>query len=242
MRGLLVAVLLAAGAVLSLGAARPRPSARDRAGRSEALRAAWVRGVDRLRARGRRGPDVAPVLVELAARLRAGADLPTAVRRSLPSPGPPWGADLVAAAGASAPVRDVRAPPDRPRRRAWRAARTPPSARADVLAAVAAARLAQRTGAPLADVIDVVVAGIAEAGESEALRRTALAGPRASARLLAWLPLAGLGLGTVVGADPVAVLLGGGIGGLCLVLGAALFLLGRSWVRALVADAERSAS
>lgn len=240
MRGLIVALLLVAGAALSLGAAMPRPTAHGRSGGSGDVRTAWVRAVDGLRARRRRGPDVAHVLVEIAARLRAGADLPTAVRRSMPSPWPAWGADLVDAAGASVPVRDERAPPAR--RRRWRASRQPPGARADVLAAVAAARLAQRTGAPLADVIDVVVAGIAEAGESEALRRTALAGPRASARLLAWLPLAGLGLGTVLGADPVAVLLGGGIGGLCLVLGAALFVLGRSWVRALVADAERSAS
>src|SRR3546814_12260160 len=55
------------------------------------------------------------------------------------------------------------------------------------------------------------------------------AGPLAMARLLAWLPAGGVLLGTVLGADPVAVLLGGGVGGLCLVGGGALFLIGHRW-------------
>src|SRR5690606_15572381 len=101
----------------------------------------------------------------------------------------------------------------------------------DVAAATAACRLSARTGAPLAEVVDVVVAGIAETVEAENLRRAALAGPRATARLLAWLPLAGVGLGAVLGADPVAVLLGGRPRGLCPVVGLA---------RLLLRDAERA--
>lgn len=232
MRLLVVALLLAAAWVLT---ASGRPQPRIRTGR-------WARLVERCRAVVRRHPrpDVTRVLVEVATRLRAGTQLAEAWRRSLPQPAPPWAAEVMRAAGAGEAAAALgpwpRAPAGALRR--WR--RRDDRGGRDVAAAVAAARLANRTGAPLAEVIDVVVAGIAEAAEADELRTTALAGPRATARLLAWLPAGGIVLGTVLGADPVAVLLGGGVGGLCLVGGGALFLIGHRWVRALVAGAERA--
>lgn len=257
-------LLAVAGAVLSI------------AGRGAPLRQAPPPG-RRLRRTWRRsrtsaGSEVAAVLVEVAARLRAGAPVAEAWARSLPNPPPSWAAPVLDVVGVSSTASAAGSHPARGPTRAWSPpARTrrrdePPPASpdprvsgmiaarrrrrwpwprteapgSDVAAAVAACRLATRTGAPLAAVVDVVVAGIAEVAEAQALRRTALAGPRATARLLAWLPAGGIALGTMLGADPVAVLMGGGVGGLCLVGGGVLFLVGRRWVHALVAQAERA--
>lgn len=242
MRALVVALLLLAGWVLT-ASGRPQPRQRRD----------WRGTAHDWRGRLRRSPraDVTRVLVEVATRLRAGTQLAEAWRRSLPEPAPPWAGEVIAASapaiadmpGAAgigvahgrlrSPIRARAGPPRLRRTREHREA-------GDVAAAVAACQLAARTGAPLAEVIDVVVAGVAEAAEADELRRTALAGPRATARLLAWLPAGGIALGTVLGADPLAVLLGGGVGGLCLVGGGALFLAGNRWVRALVTDAERA--
>ncbi len=227
-----VAVLvLLAGAVLSVPARTPVTTGEKVERSGSGVRRWWLR----VRARRRPSPEVGRVLVEVAARLRAGADLTTAWQRSLPQPSPPWSTPVLAALGLGGPQAGSG---DTGERRRWPPQR--PRAQPDVAAAIAACRLAHRSGAPLAEVIDVVVGGIAETREAAELRRTALAGPRATARLLAWLPLAGIGLGAVLGADPVAVLLGGGVGGLCLVLGGALFVAGRRWVRVLVAQAERA--
>lgn len=100
--------------------------------------------------------------------------------------------------------------------------------------ALAACRLTHEIGAPLAEVLERCAAGITEAGHARAARAVALAGPRATARLLGWLPLVGLGLGAAVGADPLDVLLSGGLGSACLVLGVVLMAAGRWWVSALV--------
>lgn len=199
------------------------------------------------RPRRKQRVEVARVLVEVAARLRAGGSMTQAWQHALPEPPPVWAGPVLSAldggaAGAvSAPSRVVRTR-DGPRPRAWLQRRRTGRDRAgaDVAAAVAACRLSARTGAPLAEVIDVVVAGVAEARTAEGLRRAALAGPRATARLLTWLPVGGVVLGTVLGADPMAVLLGGGAGGFCLVGGAALSFAGHRWVRALIEQAERS--
>lgn len=78
--------------------------------------------------------------------------------------------------------------------------------------AVAACRLTAHLGAPLAQVLESVADGVAEAARAEASRASALAGPRATARLLAALPLVALAVGAGVGTDPAAVLLDGGAG------------------------------
>lgn len=110
-----------------------------------------------------------------------------------------------------------------------------PSAAAAAAGAGAAWRLAERTGAPLADVLDGVAAAVrddlAVAGEIS----VALAGPRATVRLLTVLPLFGLLLGQLIGARPVAVLVGTPTGRVCAVLGMVLLLAGRRWMRHLVA-------
>lgn len=98
-------------------------------------------------------------------------------------------------------------------------------------AVVAAARLAAETGAPLAMVLDRVAAALAEESEMAGQRRAAFAGPKATARLLAWLPAFGVVLGFALGADPLSVLLDGRMGTALLVAAGALTGCGWWWGR-----------
>ena len=59
-----------------------------------------------------------------------------------------------------------------------------------------------------------------------AATRAALAGPQTTAVVLALLPLAGVLMGTAMGANPVAFLAGGGLGGVLLTVGTALVCAG----------------
>lgn len=64
--------------------------------------------------------------------------------------------------------------------------------------------------------------------------RARLVGPQSTAVILSFLPLGGVGLGTMMGANPVGLLLGGGLGGLLLLVGIALLCLGALWSHALI--------
>ncbi|MGH3487444.1 MAG: type II secretion system F family protein [Actinopolymorphaceae bacterium] len=98
--------------------------------------------------------------------------------------------------------------------------------------------VAAGSGAGLADVLDQVAAGLRA---DEALRdevAAQLAGPRASARMLAALPLLGIALGFGAGANPLGFLAGSPYGVACLVLGVALAVTGVCWVDRLARNAE----
>ena len=117
-----------------------------------------------------------------------------------------------------------------------RAAHADASPAWSMLAAVWA--VADAAGAPLAGCL----AMLAEALRSEAqLRReaaAALAGPAASARLVAALPVIAVAFGALLGFDTIGVLIGGPIGLACLVAGSALLWAGARWSRSLVARAS----
>lgn len=105
-------------------------------------------------------------------------------------------------------------------------------------ALVAAARLARDVGAPLGGVLDAVSARLVAEAEARAERDAALAGPRATARVLLWLPAVGVLLGWALGADPLATATGGGAGTAAVGLGLVLLALGRAWTVRLVAAAR----
>jgi tight adherence protein B len=115
----------------------------------------------------------------------------------------------------------------------------PAWSRDDALAgeARAAARLAHSSGIPLADVLDALArverARIAAARGREA----AIAGARASARVLAWLPAVGMGLGVLVEPRTATVLFGTPFGWALLGVSGLLVWLGRWWMRALIRGA-----
>jgi tight adherence protein B len=94
--------------------------------------------------------------------------------------------------------------------------------------------IAEASGCPLADVLTRFAAQLEAEDDAEAARQTALAGPRATVRLLSWLPLLGLGLGMLLGVDPVKILLGTPYGIAALATGVALTAAGRIWSARLV--------
>lgn len=59
--------------------------------------------------------------------------------------------------------------------------------------------------------------------------QSGLAGARATAAILAGLPLLGVALGELIGARPVQFLLGGGSGGWLLMIGVGLIVMGVTW-------------
>ncbi len=93
--------------------------------------------------------------------------------------------------------------------------------------------LAGRNGAPLTGALAGVHAELAAEQRAARAVRTALAGPRSSALLLAGLPLIGLAMGSAMGAAPQRVLLHTGAGRVALVVGTALDLAGLGWTLAL---------
>ncbi|MDF3049452.1 MAG: hypothetical protein K0R87_1090 [Pseudonocardia sp.] len=99
----------------------------------------------------------------------------------------------------------------------------------DLRRIAAAWELAERHGAPLAELLTAVHTDlrwrVAHAGRVRAL----LAGPRATATVLTALPVLGILLGELVGADPLAVLRSGVLGQLLVVVGVGLALAGAGW-------------
>jgi len=89
--------------------------------------------------------------------------------------------------------------------------------------------LAERTGASMTAAIDGVIERQAAASAVAELVSAELAAPRATGRLLAVLPLAGLALGFALGGDPVHFLLGSPIGWAGLTGGVTLACVGVLW-------------
>lgn len=83
-------------------------------------------------------------------------------------------------------------------------------------------------GIPVADILTTVANSIDEAHQAANQRQTAVAGPRASARILMVLPLMGIALGLLLGANPLRVFTDGAWGTLAGVTGLALTVTG--WV------------
>ncbi|MFI5060700.1 MAG: type II secretion system F family protein [Actinomycetales bacterium] len=107
-------------------------------------------------------------------------------------------------------------------------------------ALAAAWAVAEASGAPLAPSLRELATALGDRAETEREIEVALAGPLATSRLVAWLPVAGLGLGMLMGVDILGTLLGSVVGGGVLVLGGALMLGGRFWTRLLARSAAPS--
>ena len=99
-------------------------------------------------------------------------------------------------------------------------------------------RMSENAGAPLATSLERAAEHAEERIDAFLGRQSALAAPRATGRILSWLPLIGLGLGVLMGSDPLGVLTGSVAGALAGLLGLALALMGRRWTARLVRRAE----
>jgi tight adherence protein B len=112
---------------------------------------------------------------------------------------------------------------------------------ADLAVLASTVRVHERTGAPVADLLDRAASGLRSDADARLARRTALAAPLATARVLVALPPAGLLLGVLVGADPVAVLTGTAAGRAAAAVGLVAALSGWGWSRRLVRAASSGA-
>lgn len=86
--------------------------------------------------------------------------------------------------------------------------------------------LAARLGVPVADLLASARTRIDHAVRHQNATKSALAGPRATAVVLSALPLAGVLMGEAMGAHPVSLLTGGGLGGALLLTGTVLVCMG----------------
>ncbi|MBP2321430.1 tight adherence protein B [Kibdelosporangium banguiense] len=157
--------------------------------------------------------ELAETLRSFVAELRAGAQ-PVVAAESVAEDAPPAGAEAMQTIASAA-----RAGGD-----AEQATREPL-----VAEVVHAWVLAQRHGLPLADVLAAVAKDLDQRVRFARQTHAKMAGPRASAAVLAGLPVLGIVLGEAVGANPLRVLAFTGIGQIVLVLGVALVCAGVIW-------------
>lgn len=255
---MLLAVLIAAVVLLW----RPGSAVSSRVRRLGARAAATQAGPARLPRppRWRRGapPDPAAflgaVVTAVAAEVRAGRSPADAWRLvlgvSVGPDGVPAADDLLAAVLPPRPRRPGGGPAggaaggpevDRVRKQVASNPEAEP-VRRRVVGVLAAGRLAAELGAPTAGVLEECARALAADADAETAVRSALAGPRQTTTLLTWLPVLGVALGTLLGADPLGTLLGGGGGTAVGIGGLVLTLLGRRWTRRMVADARMAGS
>lgn len=104
-----------------------------------------------------------------------------------------------------------------------------PAQNAAVARLTGAWSLAHRHGVPLAGVLEAVRGDVESAVRLAAQVDARMAGPRASAAILALLPAIGVAMGEAMGAGAVSVLTSTVAGQVLLVLGAALVLAGVVW-------------
>ena len=102
-------------------------------------------------------------------------------------------------------------------------------------------RVSSQTGAGLAIAVDRLGAGLRARADLDDELAAALTAPRATARLLAGLPLLGVLLGTLLGANPLHVLTATPLGLACLLVGGGLDLAGLTLTDRLVRRAQRRA-
>lgn len=197
----------------------------------------WQTGRQRAAARERERARAVEACAALAAELRSGRAPDQALMVAAELACGPSARSLAAAAAAARLGGDVAAAlrPEPP------VPGSTGTAVPEVLRALSACwTVCANTGSGLASAVERLEQGLrAQAAQRRAVQAE-LAGPRATAGLLAVLPLAGLVLAAGLGADPLRVLLHTPLGLVCLVTGLGLDLLGVLWVGRLVARAGGS--
>ncbi|WP_341849908.1 type II secretion system F family protein [Curtobacterium salicis] len=159
------------------------------------------------------------MLDRVAVLVAAGVPPPRALQLVGPDPGPDGGRP---AAGAGAG-------------RGAEAGRDPDAgARAEAEGVLA---VASRTGAPVVPALRALAASLRDRAAAERAVRTALAGPRASTRVVLTLPVFGVVLGWSWGVDSVGILVRTPVGWACLTAAVVLVAIAGRWSRHLTAVA-----
>lgn len=188
-----------------------------------------------------RAPRVAAALTAAAAATHLGGD-PSVVLRDA---GSPAGDDARRASDARACSRDglrVGTTTASPRGRPGSVAQDLPGDDVDIgLRRLAAAwTVSAVTGSELVGVIETVERDLVAAEAHRRLLAVELSGPRATSVLLALLPVVGIVLGSMLGADPVHVLTTTPLGQVVLVAGTLLDVAGLWWTDRIVSSAAAS--
>lgn len=111
--------------------------------------------------------------------------------------------------------------------------------RTDMVASLSTAlAVCERTGAPTTVMLQHLAEALRDLHDAAQARRSAFAGPRSTARILLVLPLAGLGLGMLLGGDPLRLLLTSAAGNLLGLTGLLLTGCGWWWMRRLIHRAD----
>jgi len=101
-------------------------------------------------------------------------------------------------------------------------------------------QVATESGASMRDALERVRISLEEAADTAATVNGELAGPRATGRILAVLPLVGLGMAYGIGADPLRFLTSGIAGRGCLLAGIGLACAGVVWSEHMAREATGS--
>lgn len=168
----------------------------------------------------RRSEAAATYLGAVSTNLQAGAAMPDALARAaeqVPSPLQQEAARLTQLARSGATLET----------------HVPELERLGTLWALSVSR-----GVPLAKLVAALRDDIDHANRHRDATRAALAGPQTTAVVLALLPIAGVLVGTAMGAKPLAFLTGGGLGGVLLVVGTALVCAGVAVSRRIIEGAS----
>ena len=94
-----------------------------------------------------------------------------------------------------------------------------------------------RTGAPMAATLEQTSAALAAEQDLRAVVAGELSAPRATGKVMAVLPACGVGLGYLLGGEPIDWLLGQPLGWGCLLTGVILACSGVLWIEALARQA-----
>jgi tight adherence protein B len=152
-------------------------------------------------------------------------------------------AALAPVLGAVAAGDDVPAALRRMRLSGTATGRTSPSVRpaANGLSKLAAAwQVADRSGAPLADVLDRLDAELGAAGRLRDRTEAHTAAASATVRLLAGLPVLGIGIGYALGGDPMTILLHTAPGMVCALVALTLQVTGLAWAERITGSAANA--
>ena len=93
------------------------------------------------------------------------------------------------------------------------------------------------SGAPMAPALEEVASGLASDESLRSVVSAELAAPRSTGKLMAVLPLVGVGLGYLLGGRPLEWLVAGPVGWACLLLGLLLAAAGVLWIEGLARNA-----
>lgn len=89
------------------------------------------------------------------------------------------------------------------------------------------------SGAPMAPALEEVASGLASDESLRSVVSAELAAPRSTGKLMAVLPLVGVGLGYLLGGRPLEWLVAGPVGWACLLLGLLMAAAGVLWIEGL---------